>query len=97
MPEDDNKKNDDFNFNFNNNRSVLIFLGLLILFFMFFFSYSTQTELSEISYSMFLQYVNKGMIYDVQILDQKDIQGRYVNPGDTGKSGLSFKNIHTLL
>ena len=94
MPQEDNNNNnnnDNFNFNFNNNRSALVFLGLMILFFMFFFSLSNPTELNEIPYSMFLQYVNKGMIYDVQILDQKEIHGRYVNSSDSGKSGLAFK------
>jgi cell division protease FtsH len=90
MPQDDNGNN---NFNFNNNRSVIMFLGILIFFFMLFFSFSTQGELNEIPYSMFLQYVNKGMIYDVQILDQKEIEGRYVNPSDNERSGMSFKTV----
>ncbi|QEN07752.1 ATP-dependent zinc metalloprotease FtsH [Oceanispirochaeta crateris] len=93
MPQEENKNKDDFNFNFNNNRSALVFLGFLILFFMFFFSYSAQNEPSEIPYSMFLQYVNKDLVYDVQILDQKEILGRYVSPDDVGKSGLPFKTI----
>lgn len=94
MPQDDkgNNNNND-NFNFNNNRSALLFLVILTLFFMFFFSFSTQGELTEIPYSMFLQYVNKGMIYDVQILDQREIEGRYVNPSDNERSGLSFKTV----
>jgi len=94
MPQDNNNNNkDNFNFNFNNNRSALAFIGILILFFMFFFSFSTQTEPSEISYSMFLQYVKKGMVYDVQILNQQEIRGRYVNTGDSSKSGLPFKTV----
>lgn len=94
MPQDDNdNKNNNDNFNFNNNRSALMFLGILILFFMFFFSFSTQGEMNEIPYSMFLEYVNKGMIYDVQILDQKEIEGRYVNPSDNERSGMSFKTV----
>ncbi|MBF9018104.1 MULTISPECIES: ATP-dependent zinc metalloprotease FtsH [unclassified Oceanispirochaeta] len=94
MPQDDNgNKNNNDNFNFNNNRSALMFLGILILFFMFFFSFSTQGEMNEIPYSMFLEYVNKGMIYDVQILDQKEIEGRYINPSDNQRSGMSFKTV----
>ncbi|MDA3958566.1 ATP-dependent zinc metalloprotease FtsH [Oceanispirochaeta sp.] len=91
MPQDDKNNNEDFNFNFNNNRTSLIFLGILTLFFMFYISFSNQTELNEIPYSKFLQYVNNGMIYDVQILDQSEILGRYVNTTDSEKSGLSFK------
>ncbi|MDC7232398.1 MAG: ATP-dependent zinc metalloprotease FtsH [Spirochaetales bacterium] len=98
MPQEENgnnnnNNNDNFNFNFNNNRSALMFLGMLILFFMFFFSFSSQGEMNEIPYSMFLQYVNKGMIYDVQILDQREIQGRYVSTNDSDRGGMSFKTV----
>jgi len=92
MPQDDNNNNDNdnFNFNFNNNKTALIFLGLLIMFFMIFFSFSNQNNLNEIPYSLFLQYVNKGMIYDVQILDQREIRGRYVDQSDVNRGGIYF-------
>ncbi|MDC7242072.1 MAG: ATP-dependent zinc metalloprotease FtsH [Spirochaetales bacterium] len=93
MPQDDRNDNNNDNFNFNNNRSALMFLAVLILFFMFFFSFSPQTEVSEIPYSMFLQYVDSGRVYDVRILDQKEIEGRFVSPTDAESSGMSFKTV----
>ncbi len=93
MPQDDKNNNNNDNFNFNNNRSALMFLAVLILFFMFFFSFSPQGEVNEIPYSMFLQYVDSGRIYDVRILDQKEIEGRFVSPTDSNVSGMSFKTV----
>ncbi len=90
MPQEDNNNNGNDNFNFNNNKTALMFLGLLILFFMIFFSFSNQNTLNEIPYSLFLQYVDKGMIYDVQILDQREIRGRYVDQSDANRGGIYF-------
>ncbi len=90
MPLDDNNNNGNDNFNFNNNKTALMFLGLLIMFFMIFFSMSNQNTMNEIPYSLFLQYVEKGRIYDIQILDQSEIQGRYTDQSDTNRGGVYF-------
>ena len=90
MPQDDNNNNGNDNFNFNNNKSALMFLGLLVMFFMIFFSMSNQTTFNEIPYSLFLQYVNKGMIYDIKIMDQREIQGRYVDQSDNSRGSVYF-------
>ena len=97
MPQEDNNNNGNDNFNFNNNKTALMFLGLLILFFMIFFSFSNQNTLNEIPYSLFLQYVDKGMIYDVQILDQREIRGRYVDQSDANRGRDIFFHYHSVL
>ncbi len=90
MPLDDNNNNGNDNFNFNNNKTALMFLGLLVMFFMIFFSMSNEGTMNEIPYSVFLQYVEKGRVYDIQILDQREIQGRFVDQNETDRGGGYF-------
>lgn len=61
-------------FNFN-NRIALISLLILAAFFLFFFVYNDRNVSQQIPYSVFLNYVNQGMIDSVKIVDQQEIQG----------------------
>ncbi len=63
-------------FNFN-NRVALISLLVLAAFFIFFFVYGDRNMSQQIPYSMFLNYLDQGMIDTVKILDQYEIQGSY--------------------
>jgi cell division protease FtsH len=58
-----------------NNRLALISLLILIGFFVFFFIYNDRGVSQEIPYSVFLNYLDQGMIDSVKIVDQQEIQG----------------------
>lgn len=76
-------------FNFN-NRMALISLVVLIGFFIFFFIYSDQGGGREIPYSVFLGYLDQGMIGTAEIIDQKEIRGTL--KGQTGETAF-FKTL----
>jgi cell division protease FtsH len=61
-------------FNFN-NRIALITLIILIAFFVFFFVLSDRSGSQQIAYSVFLNYLEQGLVESVKILDQNEIQG----------------------
>ncbi len=61
-------------FNFN-NRVALISLLVLAFFFIFFFLYSDRNVSQQIPYSVFLNYLDQGLIDSVKIVDQSEIQG----------------------
>ncbi len=61
-------------FNFN-NRIALISLLILVSFFVFFFVYNDRSGTSELPYSTFQTYLDDGMIDQVKIIDQYEIQG----------------------
>jgi len=65
-----------------NNRIALISLLILVVFFIFFFMYNEKSVTQEISYSMFINYVNQNVVDSVKIIDQYEIQGTL-----KGKSG----------
>jgi cell division protease FtsH len=61
-------------FNFN-NRIALITLVILIAFFIFFFVMSDRSGSQQLAYSVFLNYLEQGLIESVKIVDQYEIQG----------------------
>jgi cell division protease FtsH len=61
-------------FNFN-NRIALITLIILIAFFVFFFVLSDRSGSEQLAYSVFLNYLNQGLIESAKIVDQYEIQG----------------------
>jgi cell division protease FtsH len=61
-------------FNFN-NRIALITLIILIAFFVFFFVLSDRSGSQQLAYSVFLNYLDQGLIESVKIVDQYEIQG----------------------
>ncbi len=65
-----------------NNRLALISLLILVGFFIFFFIYNDRGASQEIPYSVFVNYLDQGMIDSVKIVDQQEIQGTL-----KGKSG----------
>ncbi len=65
-----------------NNRLALISLLILVGFFIFFFIYNDRGVSQEIPYSVFVNYLDQGMIDSVKIVDQQEIQGTL-----KGKSG----------
>jgi len=88
---DNSNKNDNPNKNNNdprftkfqfNNKIALISLLILVVFFIFFFMYNDKSVTQEISYSMFINYLNQNLIESVKIIDQYEIQGTL-----KGKSG----------
>jgi cell division protease FtsH len=85
----DNKKQEpNFpKFNFN-NRIALISLLVLAVFFLFFFMYGDRSLSQPIPYSLFMSYLDQGLIESVKIVDQQEIVGSFINPnGEVG----SFK------
>jgi cell division protease FtsH len=70
-------------FNFN-NRIALITLIILIGFFVFFFVLSDRSGSQQLAYSVFLNYMEQGLIDSVKIMDQYEIQGTLrTQSGDT--------------
>jgi cell division protease FtsH len=65
-------------FNFN-NRIALITLIILIGFFVFFFLLSDRSGSQQLAYSVFLNYMEQGLIESVKIMDQYEIQGTLRN------------------
>jgi cell division protease FtsH len=62
-----------------NNRIALISLLVLVVIFILFFVYSDRGSSQEIPYSVFLNYLNQGLIESVKIVDQYEIQGTLQN------------------
>ena len=58
-----------------NNRLALVSLLILVGFFIFFFIYNDRGASQEIPYSVFVSYLEQGMIDSVRIVDQQEIQG----------------------
>jgi len=77
-------------FNFN-NRMALISLVVLVGFFIFFFIYSDQGGGREIPYSVFLGYLDQGMIETAEIIDQTEIRGTL--KGQTGETAFFRTSI----
>ncbi len=85
----DNKKQEpNFpKFNFN-NRIALISLLVLAVFFLVFLMYGDRSISQPIPYSLFMSYLDQGLIESVKIVDQQEILGSFINPnGEVG----SFK------
>jgi cell division protease FtsH len=74
-------------FNFN-NRIALISLLILVSFFIFFFVYNDRALYKEITYTEFMDRVDKSMVSDVKIMSQYEIQGTYRS---AGSETISFK------
>ncbi|MBN1837055.1 MAG: ATP-dependent metallopeptidase FtsH/Yme1/Tma family protein, partial [Spirochaetales bacterium] len=60
-----------------NNRIALVSLLVLVVIFVMFFVYSDRGAGQEIPYSVFLNYLDQGMIDSVKIVDQFEIQGSF--------------------
>jgi cell division protease FtsH len=58
-----------------NNRIALISLLVLVVIFILFFVYSDRGSSQEIPYSVFLNYVDQGLIESVKIIDNTEVQG----------------------
>ena len=67
-------------FNFN-NRIALIALIILIAFFVFFFVYSDRSGSQQLAYSVFLNYLDQGLVESVKIVDNYEITGSLRNQG----------------
>ena len=62
-----------------NNRIALISLLVLVVIFILFFVYSDRGSSQEIPYSVFLNYVDQGLIESVKIIDNTEVQGTLQN------------------
>ena len=62
-----------------NNRIALISLLVLVVIFILFFVYSDRGTSQEIPYSVFLNYVDQGLIESVKIIDNTEVQGTLQN------------------
>jgi cell division protease FtsH len=62
-----------------NNRIALISLLVLVVIFILFFVYSDRGASQEIPYSVFLNYVDQGLIDSVKIIDNTEVQGTLRN------------------
>ena len=62
-----------------NNRIALISLLVLVVIFILFFVYSDRSGSQEIAYSVFLNYLDQGVVESVKIVDQYEIQGTLQN------------------
>jgi cell division protease FtsH len=62
-----------------NNRIALISLLVLVVIFILFFVYSDRGVSQEIPYSVFLNYVDQGLIDSVKIIDNTEVQGTLQN------------------
>jgi cell division protease FtsH len=62
-----------------NNRIALISLLVLVVIFILFFVYSDRGASQEIPYSVFLNYVDQGLIESVKIIDNTEVQGTLQN------------------
>jgi cell division protease FtsH len=58
-----------------NNRIALISLLVLVVIFIMFFVYSDRGTSQEIPYSVFLNYVDQGLVESVKIVDNTEVQG----------------------
>ena len=58
-----------------NNRIALISLLVLVVIFILFFVYSDRGSSQEIPYSVFLNYVEQGLVESVKIVDNTEVQG----------------------
>jgi cell division protease FtsH len=67
-------------FNFN-NRIALIALIILIAFFVFFFVYSDRSGSQQLAYSVFLNYLDQGLVESVKIVENTEITGTLRNQG----------------
>jgi cell division protease FtsH len=65
-------------FNFN-NRIALIALLILIAFFVFFFVQSERAGSQQLAYSVFLNYLDQGLVESVKITDNYEITGSLRN------------------
>jgi cell division protease FtsH len=65
-------------FNFN-NRIALIALLILIAFFVFFFVQSERSGSQQLAYSVFLNYLDQGLVESVRITDNYEITGSLRN------------------
>ena len=81
--QDDNNKEDKnpkpMRFNFNNNRFALFFLILLLGVSLVFFLFNDRSTTTEIAYSAFQQYLDKGQIEEVTIVNHTEIRGRFTD------------------
>ena len=66
-----------------NNRIALISLLVLVVIFVLFFVYSDRGSSQEIPYSVFLNYVDQGLVDSVKIIDNTEVQGAF--QGQTGQ------------
>jgi cell division protease FtsH len=62
-----------------NNRIALISLLVLVVIFILFFVYSDRGTSQEIPYSVFLNYVDQGLVESVKIIDNTEVQGTLQN------------------
>ena len=62
-----------------NNRIALISLLVLVVIFILFFVYSDRGSSQEIPYSVFLNYVDQGLVESVKIVDNTEVQGTLQN------------------
>ncbi|UCF98731.1 MAG: ATP-dependent zinc metalloprotease FtsH [Spirochaetaceae bacterium] len=62
-----------------NNRIALISLLVLVVIFILFFVYSDRGTSQEIPYSVFLNYVDQGLVDSVKIVDNTEVQGTLQN------------------
>ena len=62
-----------------NNRIALISLLVLVVIFILFFVYSDRSGSQQLPYSVFLNYLDQGLIDSVKIVDQYEIQGTLRN------------------
>ncbi len=62
-----------------NNRIALISLLVLVVIFIMFFVYSDRGSSQEIPYSVFLNYVDQGLVESVKIVDNTEVQGTLQN------------------
>jgi cell division protease FtsH len=58
-----------------NNRIALISLVALVVIFVLFFVYSDRSGSQQLPYSVFLNYLDQGVVESVKIVDQYEIQG----------------------
>lgn len=80
MSEDDKNNNKDPNNFFDgNNKYALFFLFSLVTLFLFVFSFSENTDIKEISYSLFYQHLDNGIVTEIEILDQQSIMGTIID------------------
>ncbi|MBB6479017.1 ATP-dependent zinc metalloprotease FtsH [Spirochaeta isovalerica] len=76
---DDKNNKDPNDFFDNNNKYALFFLFSLVTLFLFVFSFSDTSTINEISYSLFYQQLGQGNVREIEILDQREIFGTFVD------------------
>ncbi|WP_081719700.1 ATP-dependent zinc metalloprotease FtsH [Salinispira pacifica] len=70
------------NFNFKNNRFALLMLIAVLVSFIFFFLPGVSPQGNEIDYSQFLNYLESGVIQQVNIIGNTVIEGRMQRNGE---------------